>query len=96
LKLLSPGHVIHVVPRFYFNLFNDETITDHEGVQLTNAAEALQAAARMARGMAAESVREGRLILDHRIEVNNANGVVGIVHFRDVVQVLPTANGIAD
>lgn len=76
------------MPRFYFHLFNDETIRDPEGTVCTNAAEALQAAARMARGMAAESVREGRLVLDHRIEVADGSGeTIGVVHFRDVVQI---------
>lgn len=76
------------MPRYYFHLFNDETIRDAEGVICTNAAEALQSAAGMARGMAAESVREGRLVLDHRIEVTDASGeTIGIVRFRDVVQI---------
>jgi hypothetical protein len=61
---------------------------------LVNDAEALQAAANMAREMAAESVREGRLILDHRIEVTDVEGCpIGKIHFRDVVKVLPTLSG---
>ena len=76
------------MPRYYFHLFNDETIRDEEGSEVPNAAVALQSAARMAREMAAESVREGRLTLDHRIEVADEAGErVGVVHFRDVVQI---------
>ena len=76
------------MPRYFFHLFNDETILDEEGAEVPNAAVALQSAARMARGMAAESVREGHLVLDHRIEVADESGeTIGVVHFRDVVQI---------
>ncbi|WP_458388265.1 DUF6894 family protein [Sphingomonas sp. F9_3S_D5_B_2] len=76
------------MPLYYFHLFNDETILDKEGVHLPNAAVALQKAAYMAREMAAESVREGRLVLAHRIEVTDEiNDDIGTVHFRDVVVV---------
>jgi hypothetical protein len=80
--------VLAHVPRYYFHLFNDETILDREGAHLPNEAVALQKAAYMARDMAAESVREGRLVLAHRIEVTDeANHDVGTVHFRDVVEI---------
>jgi hypothetical protein len=76
------------VPQYYFHLFNDETVLDKEGAQLPNAAVALQNAAKMAREMAAESVREGRLVLAHRIEVtDDTNHEIGTVHFRDVVDI---------
>jgi hypothetical protein len=76
------------VPQYYFHLFNDETVIDKEGAHLPNAAVALQQAAKMAREMAAESVREGRLVLAHRIEVtDDTNHDVGTVHFRDVVDI---------
>jgi hypothetical protein len=76
------------VPRFYFHLYNDVNARDHEGVELPNAAAAMQRAAVSAREMAAQSVREGHLILDHRIEVTNEHGDrIGVVAFRDVVQV---------
>lgn len=80
--------VLPLVPRYFFHLFNDETIRDAEGTEVPNAAVALQSAARMAREMAAESVRDGRLTLDHRIEVADEAGErIGVVHFRDVVQI---------
>jgi hypothetical protein len=76
------------MPRFYFNLYNDMTSIDDEGIELPNEAVALQRAARMAREMAAESVRIGHLVLDHRLEVVDwRSEIVGTVHFRDVVQV---------
>jgi hypothetical protein len=76
------------VPQYYFHLFNDEIVLDKEGAHLPNEAVALQKAAHMAREMAAESVREGRLVLAHRIEVtDDADHDVGTVHFRDVVEI---------
>lgn len=75
--------------RFYFHLFNDMTVHDREGTPLPNDAVAMQRAANSAREMAAQSVREGRLVLDHRIEVTDERGeCVGIVYFRDVVRVV--------
>jgi hypothetical protein len=81
------------VPRFYFHLFNDMTSIDEEGAVLPNAAVALQKGATIAREMAAESVREGHLVLDHRIEVADEQGeTVGVIRFADVVQVKQTAS----
>jgi hypothetical protein len=76
------------VPRFYFHLHNDCDFPDHEGQEFPNAAIALQRAIIEAREIAAQAVRNGRLVLDHRIDVADENGeIVGKVHFRDVVQV---------
>jgi hypothetical protein len=76
------------MPRYYFHLFNDITALDEQGVVLPNAAVALQHGAMSAREMAAESVREGRLVLDHRIEVEDeSGGNIGTLRFRDVVQI---------
>jgi hypothetical protein len=74
------------VTRFYFHLFNDMECRDEEGAELPNAAVALQRASVLAREMAAESVKQGHLVLDHRIDVSDDRGAqVGTVHFRDVV-----------
>ena len=76
------------MPRFYFHLYNDMTAIDEEGLELPNAAVAMQRAIKNAREMAAESVLEGHLVLEHRIEVVNELGeTIGTVYFRDVVEV---------
>ena len=76
------------MPHYYFHLFNDETVWDEEGCILPNDAVALQRAASDARSMAAESVRNGHLVLDHRVVVCGAdNQSIGTVHFRDVVTI---------
>jgi hypothetical protein len=80
------------VPRFYFHLFNDIVARDEEGIELLNDADAMQRAASCAREMAAQNVREGRLVLDHRIEVtNDDDDIVGIVRFSDVVEIWKSA-----
>ena len=69
-------------------MFIDVNAEDQEGVALPNDAVAMQKAVESARELATESVRQGHLILDHRIEVEDESGRrVGVVHFRDVVQV---------
>jgi hypothetical protein len=76
------------MPRFYFHLFNDVTIVDQEGEEAASDDAAIEAATRMAREMAAESVRAGRLNLGHRIDVADASGgTIGTVYFRDAVDV---------
>jgi hypothetical protein len=76
------------MPRYYFHLYNDLTVIDEEGKEFPNAPVAHQKAIAAAREMAAEAVRNGRLVLDHRIEVADEDGeVVGKVYFRDAVTV---------
>jgi hypothetical protein len=77
------------MPKYYFHLFNSETIRDGEGEEIADVNAALASAEKMARGMAAQSVRdEGRLTLHHRIEVADEDGTtVGTVRFGDVVQI---------
>jgi hypothetical protein len=80
------------VPRFYFHLFNDTDVQDNEGAELPSVDRAVQRAQEYAREMAAESVREGRLILDHRIEVTDELGKnVTTVHFSDVGEIRRSA-----
>jgi hypothetical protein len=74
--------------RYYFHLYNDETSLDQEGTELPNEAVALQKAADQARNMAAQSVKEGHLVLHHRIDVvDDRGGKVGTVHFGNVVEI---------
>lgn len=73
---------------FYFHLFNDEETWDREGIELSDETEALERATRAAREMAAQSVREGHLVLGHRIVVCAENNrTIGTIHFRDAVEI---------
>jgi len=60
---------------------------DNEGVELPSAEAAIAHAELEARQLAAEEVRGGRLVLDHRIDVAGTQGkVIATVMFRDAVR----------
>ena len=60
------------MPRFYFHLFNDVDVPDCEGKELADLAAARDYADRQARAlMAAMIVEEGRLVLHHRIDIED-------------------------
>ena len=78
------------VPRYFFNLYDDEVVIDGEGRELPDVAAARAVAFASAREMACAEVLEGHLALDHRIEVVDETGEPACtVHFRDVVMVEP-------
>ena len=83
------------MPRFFFHLFNDVTSIDDEGVDLPDLKVAMDKAVTIAREMAAESVRAGHLVLDHRIELATDTGqTVATVRFGEVVKVEGDATAV--
>jgi hypothetical protein len=80
------------VPRYFFNLYDDEVVLDGEGRELPDLAAARAVAFDSAREMACAEVLEGHLARNHRIEVVDEKGEpVCTVRFRDVVLVEPAA-----
>ena len=77
------------MPRFYFNLRDDLSADDQEGLELPGFDAARAHAETFARDLAAEAIkRDGKLVLDHRIEVTNETGQdVLTVRFADVVTI---------
>jgi hypothetical protein len=76
------------VPHYFFHLYNDLETHDEEGRDLPGIEAARRAAEEDARHMAAESVRAGRLPLDHFVEVAADDGQpLFRVTFGDVVEV---------
>ena len=74
--------------RFYFHLYNDIVSKDEEGRELPDVDTARHDAQEDARNMAAESVREGELNLDHYVEVADDSGEpLFRVTFGEVVRV---------
>ena len=74
--------------RFYFHLYNDIVSKDEEGRELPDVDTARHDAQEDARNMAAESVREGELNLDHYVEVADDTGeTLFRVTFGEVVKV---------
>ena len=76
------------MPLYYFDIFNDETVIDPEGIELPDEAAALQRAVLETRVLAAESVRKGHLVGSHRVEVRDAaRKPIGSVRFDEAVAI---------
>ena len=73
---------------YFFDIYNDETVMDPEGIELPDDAAAMQRAVVETRVLAAESVRKGHLVGSHRVEVRDANrDLVGTVRFDEAVAI---------
>ena len=77
------------MPRFFFHLRDDLDCPDHEGSQFTTLSAAKVSATEYARWIIADLIRrEGRIVLHHRIDIENSKGdVLCAVFFRDVVTI---------
>ena len=77
------------MPRFYFHLLNDVDAPDEEGKELADLDAAREHARRNIRFTAAESLKEqGRVVLSHRIQIEDGGGnVLDTVFFSDVVNI---------
>jgi hypothetical protein len=62
------------MPLFYFHIYDDLDFLDEQGIDMPDAAAARVAALAGARGMMSEQVKNGRLVLHHRIEVEDEYG----------------------
>jgi hypothetical protein len=70
--------------RFFFHIYNDQVTLDEEGRELPGLDAARELALESAREMVCESVHEGHLNLDHRIEVADEQGdVLLVLTYRD-------------
>ncbi len=77
------------MPRFYFHLLNDVDAPDEEGKEFPDLDAAREHARRNIRFTAAESLKEqGRVVLSHRIQIEDGGGnVLDTVFFSDVVNI---------
>lgn len=76
------------VQRYFFHLYDDMTVIDEEGAELSGMEAARKKALADAREMACAEVLEGHLDLRHRIEVADESGeVLFTVQYRDTVDV---------
>ena len=65
------------MPRFYFHLHNDIDVRDDEGVELADVLAARAYAKTNARQLMGEMLKEeGRISLHHRIDIEDATGLV--------------------
>jgi hypothetical protein len=76
------------MPLYYFHVYNDDITLDDEGAELADEHAALARAIKEARVLAAETVRNGHLTTDHRIEVVDADqNPIGTVTFGEAVEI---------
>jgi hypothetical protein len=76
------------VPRYYFNIYNDELTLDGDGVDLDDDRAALALAVNSARALVAESVMVGHFTRSDRIEIlNEQRQVIEVVRFGDAIEV---------
>lgn len=84
---LRLGHLRNMA-RFYFHIINDLDVPDDEGQELANLAAAHLRAIDYARDLASAAVRQGRLDLKHRIDIEDDTGkVLAKVTFADAIDV---------
>ena len=77
------------MPRYFFHLHNDLETRDEEGLELPDLAAARDVADHEARAMAAQSVANGQLDLNHSIEVTDESGAtVLVVRFGEAVEIV--------
>jgi hypothetical protein len=62
------------VPRYFFNVYDDEIASDEEGMELPNEQAARLHALHGARGIIAEQVTRGYLVRSHWIDVLDERG----------------------
>ena len=78
------------MPRYFFDLKNDVDARDEEGRELPDLDAVRSHAIIEAREIAKESVDDGHLNLDHRIEVRDESGtIVCVVRFGEAVEIVP-------
>jgi hypothetical protein len=79
-----------VMPRYHFNIYDDEIVTDREGLELPDEEAARAEGLRGARDLMCAQLRKGRLNLSHRVEViDERGGLVLVLPFGDAVIVEP-------
>jgi len=76
------------MPLYYFNIYNDDVTLDEEGANLADDQAARAHAINAARSLAADTASKGHLVLDHRIEIEDADHkAVGTVRFGEAVDI---------
>ena len=76
------------MPRYFFNVYDEEVTPDEEGVEYPDLAAARAAALDGARELVCDQIQNGYLNLDHRIEVAGAEGETLLtITFRDAFEI---------
>ena len=76
------------MPKYRFHVLNDIDAPDEEGIELDNLALAHLRAIDGARALASAAVRQGRLDLSHRIDIEDGDGKLLLtVTFAEAIEI---------
>ncbi|MGZ8281478.1 MAG: DUF6894 family protein [Allosphingosinicella sp.] len=76
------------MPLYYFNIYNDDTTLDEEGVELADEHAARAYAVKAVRSLASETTLHGHLVGYHRVEyVDKEQNPLGEVRFDEAVEI---------
>jgi hypothetical protein len=76
------------MPRFFFNLRDEISVEDKEGKELPDALKAREMAVTCARGMMAEDIKDGRLMLKDEIDIVDERGEkILTLPFREAIEI---------
>ena len=76
------------MPRFFLHLHDDVDAPDPEGKELPDLEAAIAEATKDARLLMCDTLKEGRIVLHHRIDIENGGGeVLATLQFRDAVTI---------
>ena len=78
------------MPRFYFDIYNDDVTQDPEGTELRDDTAALAFAVKQIRSLAADTVLHGHFTASHRLEILDVErNQVASMRFDEAVDVRP-------
>ena len=78
------------MPRYYFNVYNDDVTMDPEGTELADEQAARAYAVQAIRSLAADTVLHGHLTAHHRVEIVDENREpVASVRFDEGIAIRP-------
>ena len=78
------------MPRYYFNIYNDDITMDEEGAELADAHAARAYAVKAVRSLAADTVHHGHLVGHHLVAiVDSEQNLVDEVRFDEAVDIRP-------
>lgn len=79
-----------MIPRYYFNIYNDDVTMDPEGAELADEHASRAYAVKAVRHLAAETVLHGHLAAHHRVEVvDEHQKLIDTVRFDEGVEIKP-------
>ena len=78
------------MPRFFFNVYNDEITMDNEGAELPDLEAARAYAVRSIRSLAVDSVLQGHLTAHHHLDIlDEDRNTLATIRFDEAIELRP-------